>query len=190
MRDKLAGRLTWEQMPEGIRVEIPARPGAWAYLFSPLIVLWLVLAAIRYWHLMGQPHAEDTEFKLQMISMGIYALGFCIFVFWLAFTFTADTVLILDKTEMKLQRRVLGVELSSRSFPTNQVYQVHYIAPQRPEKRRSVVDPNTSKIRFEVDEGTHSFARGITETEACALILLMLTVYKFPHSYAPMIIEV
>lgn len=190
MLDKLAGRLTWEQTPQGIRVEIPARPPAMTYLFVPLIVLWLVLAAIRYWHLLGQPHAEDTEYTLQLISMGIYAVGFCIFVCWMAFIFTGDSILTLDKTEMKIQHRVLGVELASRSFPSNQVYQVLYIPPDRPETRRSVIDPNTSKIQFEVDDGTHSFARGVTETEACALILLMLTVYKFPHSYAPMIIEV
>src|SRR5271157_1734179 len=187
MREKLVGRLTWEKIPWGIRIAIPVRPGVSAFLYTLLVVIWLIYAAIHYSHLLLEPHPEDTEFTLQLIAIGVYAVGFCIFVCWMAVTFTGDTVLSLDVYDMKIQRRALGIELSSRSFQTNHVSEVLYVAPGM-SPRRSVFDPNTSKIQFRVGKRMHSFARGISDTEAYALIILMMKIYKFPNSYAPIVI--
>jgi len=188
MRGKLVGRLTYEEIPLGIRVAIPVRPRAMAFLYSLLIAAWLIIASIHYSYLLGEPHPVDSDFTLQLIAIRIYAVGFCIFVCWVAFTFTGDTVLSLDVSDMKIQRRAPGIGLSSRRFQTNHVSHVLYIAPGML-PRRSIFDPNTSTIQFRAGKRTRSFARGITENEACALILLMLKVYKFPNSYAPIIID-
>lgn len=187
MLHKLAGRLTWEQMPQGIRVEIPAPHGTFAFLYIPTIVIWSAFALIHYWRLLDAPRPEDNQLTLQWIAIGIYVVGFCFFLCWLAFSFTRDTVLSLDPSEMKIQRRALGIELVSRSFPASQVSQVLYITPGKYADRRSFFDPNTSKIQFYTGDKPHSFASGITELEACALILLMLEVCKFPGSYAPIV---
>ncbi len=189
MREKLVGRLTWEKIPWGIRVTIPGRPRALAFFYTLLIVTWLIIASVHFSHLLLEPHPEDSDFTLQLIAIGIYTVGFCIFVCWMAVTFTGDTVLSLDVYDMKIQRRALGIELSSRKFQTNHVSYVLYVAPGM-SPRRSIFDPNTGKIQFRVGKRMHSFARGIMDTEAYALIVLMMKIYKFPNSYAPIVTDV
>ncbi len=189
MLEPLAGRLRWEQTNEGIRVAIPGTRGTLAMLYGPLIVIWLGLAAVHYWHLLGVAHTENSDYDLQMVAIALYFIGFCFFVCWLLFTFTSDTILLLDPATLKIQRRVLGIELASQSFPTDQVSQVLHIPAGRLLTSGSVIDPNTSKIQFRVNSRTHSFAKGITRREAGALIMLMLRVYEFPDSVAPTVID-
>jgi hypothetical protein len=160
-----------------------------AYFYTLLIIAWLIIASIHYSQLLLEPHQEDSDFTLQLIAIGIYAVGFCIFACWLAVTFTGDTVLSLDVYDMKIQRRALGIELSSSRFQTNHVSEVLYVAPGM-SPNRSIFGSNTSKIQFRVGKRMHSFARGITDTEAYALIILMMKIYKFPNSYAPIVIDV
>jgi len=190
MLEPLAGRLKWEQTAQGIRVAIPNRRGTRAYIYLPLIVLWLVIASLRYIYVFATPQQEDPAGTLQLIAAGLYALGLLFFLGWLAFTFTGETILSLDQDELRIERRVLGIELASRGFPTGQMSQLVYIPPEKLRFSRAVYDPNTSQIQFRSGLGLHSFARGITEGEASALILLMLEVYKFPDSIVPVIFDV
>jgi len=148
-----------------------------------MIMIWLIAATIHYWHVLEAPHPNDAEFMLQMIAVGVYAIGFPFFLCWLAFTFTGDSMVSLNPTEMVIQRRVLGIDLVTRSFENTHVSQLIYVAPGKLTSNQSLVDPNSSKIQFLVDTRTHSFAKGIAEEEASALIEEMLKVYKFNGSY-------
>jgi hypothetical protein len=185
MRDVLAGRLTWEQSPRGICVEIPVRRGPMVGLYGPLVIIWLSIATVRYWHVLTTPHPNDIEFTLQLVAMGIYILGFCFFVCWLVWIFTGDTLLFLDAVEMKIQRRVLGVDLSTRVLDTRQVSQLRYVGPRAIATYQGVTNPSTSRIQFRVSGALQSFARGVSEIEAQTLIERMLEVYKFPKSLDP-----
>src|SRR5271167_4876239 len=112
MYEELEGRLKWQKTDLGIEVAIPARRGALTILYGPLVALWLIAAAVRYWNLLTSTHTDDLEFTLQMIAIGIYVLGFFFAVCWLIWTFTNETILSLDRSAMKIHRRVIGIDLS------------------------------------------------------------------------------
>lgn len=183
MFETLEGRVTWEQRGQGIRIIIPVRRGPFTALYAPLIVIWLVLATIRYWHVLSEPRQATAEFTLQMIAIGIYVLGFFFFVGWLAWTWTGETMVVLNPAEIKIERRVLGVELAARTFRTDQVTRLKFIPPRRVTTQRSSLNPNPSCVQYQANNKTLSFAKGVTEAEARALIDRMLVVYQFPGSW-------
>jgi len=181
MYEELEGRLKWQKTPEGVLVAIPARRCAMTTLYGPLVGIWLLAAAIRYWHLLETPHPDDTEFTLQLIAIGVYAVGFCFAVCWLMWAFTNETVVVLVPAEMKIQRRVMGIDLATRSFPTRDVRNLRFVPPTRSWASLGHTDPKTSCIKFQTGNKTHSFAEGITENETLAMFARMQRVYKFPN---------
>ncbi|HXR39106.1 MAG TPA: hypothetical protein VN776_08435 [Terracidiphilus sp.] len=183
MREALEGRVMWEKTDHGICLTVPVRRWPFTSVYAPLVTIWLILATIRYWRLLSGPHPEDIDFVLQMISIGIYVVGFIYFVGWLIWNRTGETVVTLNPAEVRIQTRVFGVDLSSRTFQTGQIHRMRFIPPRRLLTRPSVVNPNSSCIRFEADKRSKSFARGVTEAEARALIDKMLLVYEFPRSW-------
>ncbi|MGO9339697.1 MAG: hypothetical protein ACLPY1_19530 [Terracidiphilus sp.] len=183
MYETLEGRITFEKGDRGIRIAIPVRRGPFAAIYGPLIVIWLILATVRYWNLLSGPHPEDTNFSLQQIAIGIYAVGFLYFVCWLAWTTTGKTVVTLNPPKVKIQSCVFGVPLVSRTFHTSEIHRMRFIPHKRLITQKSVVDPNSSRIRFEANNRSESFAKGVTEEEARALIDKMLQVYEFPRSW-------
>jgi hypothetical protein len=183
MFEALEGRLTWERKGQSIRIAIPVRPGPFAGIYVPLIVIWLVLATIRYWHVLSEPRQETTEFILQIVAIGIYVVGFFLFLGWIAWTWTGETMVFLNPAEIKIERRVLGIDLAARTFPTNQVSRLKFIPPSRVATQQSTLNPNSTRIQYQADSRTLSFGKGVTEAEARALIDKMLEVYRFPGSW-------
>ena len=53
MYETLEGRVKWQKTDHGIRIAIPVRRGPFVAIYAPLVTIWLVLATIRYWHLLG-----------------------------------------------------------------------------------------------------------------------------------------
>jgi hypothetical protein len=185
MLETLAGRLTWERRGESIRVAIPARAGQFAVIYGPVVVVWLVIATIRYVILLSSSHPDDTNFILQMIAMGIYILGVFYFVWWLAWTLTGETILTLDPVEMNIQRRVLGIELDTRCFRCESVERLMFVRPGKSESSFSIFDLGSGRIQFRANNSIHRFARGILEDEANALIEQMLKRLQFPRNTRP-----
>jgi hypothetical protein len=183
MYEKLEGRVMWEKTDQGIHIGIPVRRGPFAAVYGPLVAIWLVVATIRYWKLLAGPHPEDINFTLQTIAIGIYSVGFIYFVCWLAWTSTGETVVTLNPPEVKIQTRVFGVNLSTRTLQTNQINRMKFIPPSRFVTQRSVLNPNSSRIQFLVNDRPQSFAKGVSKDEARALIDKMLQVYEFPRSW-------
>ncbi|MGA9667999.1 MAG: hypothetical protein WBQ94_02255 [Terracidiphilus sp.] len=180
MLDVLEGRLKWKRTPEGIFVSIPPRNGTLTILYGPLVGTCLLVAAIYYWRVLMSPHPEDTEHILQLVAVGIYVFGFFFAVCWLIWTFTNETVLILNKSEMKIQRRVLGVELATRSFPNRQIHDFRFIPPTRTWASQGSDDPKTSRIQFHVGSEAHFFADGVSAAESDALFARLQSIYRFP----------
>jgi len=184
MLETLYGRLKWKPTPWGIVVVIPARRSAMMHPYGPLVGFWLLAAGVRYWHLLDTPRMEYTEFSLQMIAIGLYVLGFLFAVCWLVWTFTKESALLLNPVEMRVQRLVMGIEVSSRNFSTGEVRGLKFVPPVESWASQGEPDPKTSKIEFRTGDKTHTFAEGVTEKEALALFAAMQRIYHFPdYSY-------
>ena len=167
-----------------MRVAIPVRRGRLMLVYGPLVVIWFMVASVRYWHVLSSPHPQDSEFTLQLIAIGIYVLGFLYFLWWVTWSFTGETIVILDPVELKIQHRVLGIDLSTKTFRNEQVARLIYVPPAKSPTNQSVIDPTSGKITFRSQNKTHSFAVGILELEASTLIEQMLLIYGFPGSYS------
>lgn len=175
-----AGRLSWELTYKGIVVAIPVRWGTGAIRYAPLIGLWLAAVLIRFWPLLASLRPYHILFELQLIGIGVYGLVFCASVCWLVWMLTGESVLILDPIEMTIQRRVIGILLVTRTFPTKDASHLRFVPPAPLWASPNERNPGTSKIEFKVGDKTCSFGKGISEGEARVLIEQMLLIYKFP----------
>lgn len=179
MQEELTSRLSWVRTSQGIQIEIPGRRSGAVALYAPLIVIWLVLATIHYWHLLGPDRPTGSEFTLQLIAIALYAVGFCFFVCWLAWALTSDTVLTLEPNELKIQRRVMGIEVTTRRFQPSDASRLKYVPPTRSWGDKNSVNPTSSKIQFQANGKAYTIAFGITEPEAASIIGWMQSVHRF-----------
>jgi len=182
MREQLEGRLKWERTQGGIAFYVPVRRGPSTAGYALLVVVWLTIASIHYWHLFSGPRSDTPERTLELVAIAIYVFGFFVFLGWAAWTATGETVVMLDSDEMKIQRRIVGIELTTQNYRTNEIRNIRFVKPVRFWALRSDTDPSTSKIQFVTTNGFHTFGRGIAESEARALIERMGEVYRFPRS--------
>lgn len=180
MLDMLHGRLKWKHTDRGVFIAIPVRRGALTHLYGPLVGIWLIFAAMHYRHLMTAPHLEDTQFTLQIVAGVIYVLGFFFAAGWLTWIFAKETVVLINAREMKIQLRVMGIELASRRFKTSKIRGLKFIPPIPSWGSQGHPDPRTSKIHFRIGDETHVLALGVSESEALALFATMQSVYRFP----------
>jgi hypothetical protein len=183
MLDTLSGRLKWRYTDAGIYVEIPSRRGGMTYLYGPVVGIWLIAAAIHFRHLLGAHQVNRIGVILQLIAIGIYVLGFVFAVCWLLWTFTNDTTLTIEPIEMTIQRRVMGHEVSTRTFRTRDVHGLRFIAATGSWASRNEIDLKTSKIQFQTLNATHILAVGLTEKEALTLLTAMHRIHKFPDYF-------
>lgn len=86
---------------------------------------------------------------------------------------------------MKIQHRILGIEMVTNNFATADAHNFRFIAPTGHLTSKGIIDPRTSKIQFKIGPKSHSFATGVTEREASALMDRMHDVYSFPDFQKP-----
>jgi hypothetical protein len=177
MLERLAGRLKWEHADQGIRVVIPARWG-WLAISAAAGVVGAIIESMQ---LEWMTPSDEARFRLGVISAVIVAVGVCIVAGWISWSFTGRTIVAINQNEVRIQRRVLGVEWDMRRFATCDVRNLRYLPPTEIWAFRTDTDPNTSKVQFRAKKKTIRFARGITEREACALFDRMQEIYKFPE---------
>lgn len=182
MQEQLEGRLKWERSPEGMVVSIPVRRGASTAGYALLVLVWLAIASVHYWHLLASNPADNPDYSMELMAIGLYIFGFFLFLGWVAWTMTGESVLILDPAELKIQKRLLGIDVATRKFRTSDIRNIRFVRPRRFWAIRSDTDPSTSKIQFVTSKGFQSFAKGIAEAEANALIERMTEIYRFPRS--------
>jgi len=180
MLETLEGRIKWERTAQGIHVSIPVRRGPTTAGYIVLVIVWLTIASVHYWHLFSAPTFNSPSMTYQLIAVCIYVIGFLIFLGWLAWTVTGETVLDLDASEMKIQQRTLGIEVASRSFRTREVHSFNYVRPRQFWALRADTDPSSSRIRFTVKGKYYYFAKGVSQAEAYALVERMIEIHRFP----------
>jgi hypothetical protein len=153
------------------------------YLYGPVIGIWLIAAAIHYRHLLSAHQVDNTGMIVQLIAAGICAFGFVFAVCWLLWTFANDTTLTIEPIEIKIQRRIFGREVTTRTFRTRDVHGLRFVAPTCSFASQPEIDLKTSKIQFQTWKTTHVLAVGVTESEALALLTAMNRVHKFPDYF-------
>ena len=181
MLETLAGRLTWERTPDGIRVEIPARL-SWVALFLTVwLTFWLYVGS----RIIGKMLVDDDQSAWPLVWLVGWAAGACFVGGWLIWSVGGRATLVLEPVEMRIQRRVFGIEWDTRTYRTNSVRNLRYIPGyMSPGALESGGGYNQSSIKFESDDKTRSFASGVSDIEAFALIDLMLGVHAFPKDRA------
>ena len=186
MLEELEGRLSWEQTPNGMVVHIPSRRGSMFMLFGPVVGVWLLFTAARYSASSGPNISpEEAQSALVWLIVSGFGVSFCILLAWAAWAFTSESMLTMDQTTIKIQNRVLGIEVMTKSFPLIDAHNFRFIPPGGYSSGNKVSDPRTSKIQFKVGSKVQTFARGITQLEAVALMERMQEIYKFPDFEKP-----
>lgn len=183
MLDKLAGRLTWERTGSGIRVEIPAA-GGWITAF---LCFWLIVWGGIGGALIARAYENEDFTVVMMIWSVAWVVGVCFGLVWMAWSITGRTTVTLSPVELEIRRRFIGMEWDKRTFATSGVRNFRYIPPFSSSQWVGGNYERTyhaSEMRFEAGDKTRSFAGGVSDTEAFALIDKMLEVYPFPKDRA------
>jgi len=183
MLETLAGRLTWERNGSGIQVEIPAQAG-WSLAF---LFLWLIAWGGIGGTMVFRAFADDDLSTFMLVWSIAWAAGVVVGLGAIVWGISGRTTLFLNQSEMKIQRRVMGFEWDTRSFPTNHVANLRFIPAYWSSGGAGSNDGRTynpSQMRFEADGKTRTFASGLSDVEAFALIDRMLEVYEFPKDRA------
>ena len=172
MLEPLAGRLTWEQTGQGIRVQIPAR------LSSTIVirVLWLILWCGAGWLFLSKTHGGHIHSHVQLVWLVGWAAGVVLVTYSIFWSLAGITTLILDRNQLQIANRVMGFQTSMRTYSNSDVRNLRFIpAMMRAQTNRP------SGIWFEENRRLRRFASSLTAEEASALIEKMLQVYKFPQ---------
>jgi hypothetical protein len=180
MFQTLHDRIKWKHTARGVFITIPTRRGAMTHLYGPLVGLWLIAVAFRYRSLLNSPHIHDTEFTIELITIGIYVVGLIFAVCWLVWIFTSETGVLINAREMKVQRLVVFIEVATRTFETPDVRGLKFIPPKTTWASMGHPDPRTSRIQFQARDRTHTLVFGVSQHEAAALFSAMQRVYRFP----------
>ena len=179
MLQKLAGRLTWERTGSGgIRVEIPTQFDWWAIPAAIFAAAWTAIPGV--WLYQNNLGSEERLTRFAWTCAAVGAIGVCAALGWVMWTCTGKTIVNLDFCTLKIQRRIAGLELDTRSFVNSDVRNLRHIPPSYTWAFRTDTDPSTTKIQFEVKGSKIGFGRGTTERESCALIDRMIEIYSFP----------
>jgi len=171
MREKLAGRLTWEPTGEGIRVDIPARR-SWTIVIH---FLWLILwcgAGWLAWTRIHQTH--HVAANIPLIWLVGWAAGVVFMTASILWSLTGGTTLVLNPRNLEITRQMMGMQVGTRSYANADVRNLRFI-PNMIRGRSNL----PSHIEFEEKGKTRSFAWAVSETEAMALIGKMEQTYKF-----------
>jgi hypothetical protein len=128
---------------------------------------------------------EEAQSALVWLIVSGFGVSFCIFLAWAAWAFTSESMLTLDETTIKIQNRVLGIEVMTNTFPTADAHAFRFIPPGGYSRSKNIADPRTSKIQFKVGSKTYTFGKGLTELEAFVLMERMQEIYKFPDFEKP-----
>jgi hypothetical protein len=182
MQEILEGRLEWERSPGRMAVSIPVRRGPSTAGYALLVVVWLTIASIHYWHLLSGNHLDSSQYQFEVVAVAIYVFGFFFFLGWLAWTATGETHVILDANQLTVQKRALGIELSTQTHQNGDIRNIRFVRPKQFWALRADTDPSTSKVQFVTDHGFHTFGKGIGEVEAAVLIERMMEIFPFPKS--------
>jgi hypothetical protein len=172
MLETLAGRLKWERMGDGIRVELPVQ-FAWPNLLRNVgrwLSIWvLIFSPIM---LVDHFHGRPAQWGLVLLFAPLYAAT----GIWEIMA--RKTELTLNPREMSINQAFFQKDWSKRTYATLRLHHLLY-CKSRPEptaERRAIENSVLCDVEFQ----TIGLFDGITEEEADALIAKMIEVYPFP----------
>ncbi len=177
MLEKLAGRHTWEPMAGGIRVEIPAQRN-WTILF---FAVWLVMWTVGGRHVIAETFGRSASHPnswFNMLWLGGWAIGECVVSGAILWGLGGSITLMLDPSNLEIRRRLFGLQIGGFTCPTSKVRNLRFTPAGRGRNAPQ------SAVSIEVADKSFSFASGISDAEAFALIDKMLEIYKFPRDRA------
>jgi hypothetical protein len=173
--ERQEGRLLWVRTDDGFSIEIPAKFGWSEALLVVCLAFWLYGCMQTIPNVLnGQDNSNTTLLELVLAVVTI-----CFSIVWLLWSFGGSTILVLTPVEFTLQRNLFGFAWSTRTYQNSHVVGIRYIAPYWV-NHADRAGYTRSKIRFAVDGWGHSFASGVSEAEAFALISRIMEVYEFP----------
>jgi hypothetical protein len=178
MLEKLAGRLKWERAGDGIRVVIPARRN-WRAALQVLRASWPsgfasnLLFTLFFLIVMYISSREPFRWWGILIFFVLLVAGD------ISRELLGKTILTLDSASLKIDWKIFGVKQTSSKFANERLHDLRFVVSAPSADIRN--DFRLNEIQFIEYFATHSFAAGISEEEATALIARMMEVYKFPE---------
>jgi hypothetical protein len=173
--ERLEGRLLWVRTDEGFSVEIPAKFGWSEALLVVCVAFWIFCGMHTNPNMLnGQDNSNTTLLELVLAVVTI-----CFSIVWLLWSFGGSTNLVLTPVEFTLKRNLFGFAWSTRTYQNSQVVGIRYVAPYWV-NHADGAGYTRSKIRYSANGWGHSFASGVSEAEAFALISRIMEVYEFP----------
>jgi hypothetical protein len=164
--EKLAGGLRCENTPNGTRLEIPAQ-SSWQDIFALIfLIAWTSLAILYRRDIL--PGDQASPFGWFNLAFGI--LGVLLVAGLLLWSFTGCTFVTVNPLQIRLERRVAGLQWDTRTFRVDQVHGLRFVPPYSLYKYVVNTDRHPSKMELVANNKRYRFARGISEREACALV--------------------
>ena len=174
----LADRLLWDRTANGIRVIVPA-PRDWKILFFAVwLAGWTIGGRFAARQVVRSYAVGKIDWFTSLWLIG-WAFGECFVASAILWAVGGQTLLRLDPATLQIEWSLFGVRLNTRTLSTADVRNLRY-CPAVSKGRSSVA----SRISFESADRTISFAAGISDAEAFALLDKMLEVYTFPKERA------
>jgi hypothetical protein len=175
MLQKLAGRLKWERVNDGIRVVIPGQLTPKAAFYAVANRFALLAAA----YLMGTGAAWLLHFLEKRPMDWWLAPALCVGLLAAFLTSPLERItLSLYPSVMTIMRGPRWIKGKYKNFLTEGLYNLRYVEPGPDANIRT--EYRQAEIQFEQNGQTQPFAAGIRAEEARALIALMMSVYAFP----------
>ena len=168
MLEPLIGRLKWESKGEGIRLVIPSRFRWWSLVSGVWLLMLPHFAYEVFW---------KSEHTGVMTPRSFFPewIGLLLFIGWIALFRTHKCVVTLASTEMRVEKRSLGLRLRDGTSATSQLSDLRFIP-----SRYGITVDDQSRIQFRRGGKICSFGIGIEEVEADAAIAKMREIYAFP----------
>lgn len=193
MLERLAGRIKWERMDDGIRVEMPGtmdrRNIPYSLLRIVLIAsLYFILASLLdWWNPFNDSHRIPMRWVMLISAALVYGVSECVRVS------RSKTVLTLTPSHLAADesRSPATGSREIRTFKTASLNHLRFVRYSPETKIRSLpgmpvrIDLRQNEIQFDRDFITYAFGTGITQEEANALIARMMEIYPFPNSPPP-----
>jgi hypothetical protein len=148
----------------------------WLILFSTLLVLFIICGAglsPAWARLESTQHAGGNIGGpiLSLLVLSAMAIGT---IYAIANMLFSSELVVLNQTTLEIQRSLLSINLSDRSFPNSTIENLRY------DEWSGGRAGMQNGVRFECVGETITFARQATHSDSWDLIDKMLEIYKFP----------
>jgi hypothetical protein len=170
MLEKLAGRLSWEQTGQGIRVHIPAQRESLV-----IRILSLIVWSVAWWLFLHNTLGRQNHPHARLIWLLVWGFGVLLVSYSALRSLIGVTTVSLDANQILIASHLVGFQLNARSYSNAAVRSLRFVPT-----KMHVLSDRSSGIWFIENNRLREFASGLTEAEAVALIDRMLQVYKFP----------